>query len=81
MFRKKEHTSVGVPIEAETAKAAGTDSMFTASEMTPQNSLKTPTTSIASKISRGCWVPWVATELAFVLGRGDPLNVGGTISM
>jgi len=37
--------------------------------------LKTPTTSIASKISVGCWVPWVATHLPFLLGCEDPVHV------
>ena len=48
MLRKKEQTSPGVPVEAEMLMAAGTDSSFTTSAMTPQNSLKQPTTSIAS---------------------------------
>ncbi len=48
MFRKNEQTSFGVPVDGEMLKASGTDSTFTTSEMTPQNSLKTPTTSIAS---------------------------------
>ena len=48
MLRKKEKTSPGGPVEAEMLKASGTDSSFTTSETTPQNSLKTPTTSIAS---------------------------------
>ena len=63
MFRKKEQTSPGVPVEAEMAKAAGTDSSLPLrSEMAPQNSLKQPRMFIASRISRGCWVPWVATQ-------------------
>ena len=48
MFRKKEQTSFGVPVESEMLRASGTDSIFTTSEMTPQNSLKRPTQSIAS---------------------------------
>jgi hypothetical protein len=48
MLRKKEQTSPGVPVEAEMLSASGTDSSFTTSEMTPQNSMKTPITSIAS---------------------------------
>ena len=63
MFRKKEQTSPGVPIEAEMPKAAGTDSSLPLrSAMAPQNSLKQPLTFIASRISRGCWVPWAATQ-------------------
>ena len=48
MFRKNEQTSFGVPVESEMLNASGTDSTITTSEMTPQNSLKTPTMSIAS---------------------------------
>ena len=63
MFRKNEQTSFGVPIEAEMARAAGTESRAPVrSAMAPQNSLNTPLTFIASRISSGCWVPWAATQ-------------------